>query len=64
MFPKTLPDAIMGTFGPDLYRLVTRFVPALGFGQKPQTRDLIKDFTGAVRPGEMMLVLGRPGSGW
>ncbi|KAL2408408.1 ABC multidrug transporter atrF [Exophiala dermatitidis] len=62
-FIKTLPEAILGTFGPDLYRLVCRFIPALRFGKKPPTRDLIRDFTGAVRDGEMMLVLGRPGSG-
>lgn len=62
-FTKTLPEAIMGTFGPDLYRLVSRFVPALRFGRHPQTRDLLRDFTGLVRDGEMMLVLGRPGSG-
>jgi len=62
-FTKTLPEAVVGTFGPDLYHLITRFVPALRFGRKPPTRDLIHDFTGAVRDGEMMLVLGRPGSG-
>lgn len=62
-FTKTLPDAVIGTFGPDLYNLVCRFVPALRFGKKPPTRDLIKDFSGVVRDGEMMLVLGRPGSG-
>ena len=63
MFIPTLPDAILGTFGPDLYRLITRFIPALKLGHKPPTRDLIHDFTGAVEDGEMMLVLGRPGSG-
>ncbi|KAJ9614719.1 ATP-binding cassette transporter snq2 [Knufia peltigerae] len=62
-FSKTLPEAIVGTFGPDLYRIVTRFVPALRMGKHPPTRDLIHDFTGVVRDGEMMLVLGRPGSG-
>ena len=62
-FSKTLPEAVIGTFGPDLYRLVTRFVPALHLGKPPPTRDLIRDFTGSVRDGEMMLVLGRPGSG-
>lgn len=62
-FSKTLPEAIMGTFGPDLYRLISRFVPALKFGKQPPARDLIHDFSGAVRDGEMMLVLGRPGSG-
>lgn len=62
-FTKTLPEAILGTFGPDLYRIVSRFVPALRFGKHPPLRVLINDFTGAVRDGEMMLVLGRPGSG-
>ncbi|KAI4255334.1 MAG: hypothetical protein LQ352_002620 [Teloschistes flavicans] len=60
---KTLPDAILGTFGPDLYRLVTGFIPALRFRGGGETRTLINDFTGVVRNGEMMLVLGRPGSG-
>ncbi|KAI5467658.1 ABC-2 type transporter-domain-containing protein [Mariannaea sp. PMI_226] len=61
-FVRTLPDAIIGTFGPDLYQLLTRFLPALRF-QQPPTRTLIHDFTGCVRDGEMMLVLGRPGAG-
>ncbi|KAH7134270.1 ABC-2 type transporter-domain-containing protein [Dactylonectria macrodidyma] len=61
-FVRTLPDAILGTFGPDLYRLVSRFFPSLQF-RKPPTRTLIHDFTGCVRNGEMMLVLGRPGAG-
>ncbi|PPQ68464.1 hypothetical protein CVT24_005561 [Panaeolus cyanescens] len=29
----------------------------------PPLRDIISDFHGVVRPGEMLLVLGRPGSG-
>ncbi|KAL8705645.1 MAG: hypothetical protein Q9201_001242 [Fulgogasparrea decipioides] len=62
-FAKTLPDAILGTFGPDLYRVVSGFVPALRFRKSEETRTLINDFTGVVRNGEMMLVLGRPGSG-
>lgn len=62
-FTKTLPEAIVGTFGPDLYHLLSRFIPALRYGRKPPTRDLIHDFSGVVRDGEMMLVLGRPGSG-
>ncbi|KKZ68105.1 hypothetical protein EMCG_06215 [[Emmonsia] crescens] len=63
LFVKTLPDAVKGTFGPDLYNLLTRFIPALRFGKPPPTRSLIHDFTGTLRDGEMMLVLGRPGSG-
>lgn len=60
---KTLPDAILGTFGPDLYNIICTFVPALAFRNQLQLRTLINDFTGIVRDGEMMLVLGRPGSG-
>ncbi|KAI9904474.1 hypothetical protein N3K66_001003 [Trichothecium roseum] len=61
-FVRTVPDAILGTFGPDLYRLVCELLPSLQF-RKPPTRELLHDFTGVVRNGEMMLVLGRPGSG-
>ena len=32
-------------------------------GQKPPIRTIINKFTGCVRPGEMLLVLGKPGSG-
>ncbi|KAI2628414.1 ABC-2 type transporter-domain-containing protein [Xylaria nigripes] len=59
---RTVPDAIIGSFGPDLYRIITKYFPKLRF-RKPPTRTLIHDFTGCVRDGEMMLVLGRPGSG-
>ncbi|CAJ2513218.1 Uu.00g013370.m01.CDS01 [Anthostomella pinea] len=59
---RTVPDAIIGTFGPDLYHNISRLIPFLQFGKKP-TRKLINDFTGCVRDGEMMLVLGRPGAG-
>ena len=62
-FAKTLPDAILGTFGPDLYHLICRFIPALSFSKGENLRTLTNDFTGVVRDGEMMLVLGRPGSG-
>ncbi|EME46118.1 ABC transporter-like protein [Dothistroma septosporum NZE10] len=61
-FVRTLPDAILGTFGPDLYHIIARFVPALA-RRTGETRTLINDFTGCVRDGEMMLVLGRPGAG-
>ncbi|KAI0404625.1 ABC-2 type transporter-domain-containing protein [Xylaria palmicola] len=61
-FVRTVPDAIIGTFGPDLYRNITKFFPSFAL-RKPPTRTLIHDFTGCVRDGEMMLVLGRPGAG-
>ncbi|KAI9876194.1 MAG: hypothetical protein M1830_007061 [Pleopsidium flavum] len=62
-FVRTLPDAVLGTFGPDLYRVLSGFVPALRSGGGGQTRSLLHNFTGVIRDGEMMLVLGRPGSG-
>ncbi|KAI0905253.1 ABC-2 type transporter-domain-containing protein [Ustulina deusta] len=61
-FVRTVPDAVIGTFGPDLYHNIARLFPSLQF-RKPPTRTLIHDFTGCVRDGEMMLVLGRPGAG-
>ena len=64
VFVKTLPDVILGTFGFDLYRLLCRCVPSLSFGGNGRkTRTLIHDFTGVVKEGEMLLVLGRPGAG-
>lgn len=62
-FVKTLPHAVLGTFGPDLYRLLSRFLPFLQVWGGQRRRTLIHDISGVVRDGEMMLVLGRPGSG-
>lgn len=62
-YVRTLPQAIIGTFGPDLYQILCRFFPFLRFGRSLPIRDLIHDFTGCVREGEIMLVLGRPGAG-
>lgn len=62
-FVKTVPDAVMGTFGPDLYHLLCRFIPFLSFGRRGPVRTLVNGFSGVVRDGEMMLVLGRPGAG-
>ncbi|OQD78445.1 hypothetical protein PENDEC_c001G03921 [Penicillium decumbens] len=62
-FVRTLPHAVIGTFGPDLYNLICKFVPQARVGKKPPIRNLINDFSGTVREGEMMLVLGRPGAG-
>ncbi|THV79965.1 putative ABC transporter [Aureobasidium pullulans] len=61
-FVRTLPDAIIGTFGPDLYHILSRFIPFLR-AKNGELKTLINDFSGVVRDGEMMLVLGRPGSG-
>lgn len=61
-FVRTLPDAIIGTFGPDLYRILSGYIPFLRFKQG-NLATLVDGFTGCVRDGEMLLVLGRPGSG-
>jgi ATP-binding cassette subfamily G (WHITE) protein 2 (SNQ2) len=62
-YVRTLPNAILGTFGPDLYHIICNYIPALKLGGPPPVRALVNGFTGLVRDGEMMLVLGRPGSG-
>lgn len=52
------------TFGPDLYRLAAKFIPGIPQpGASGEKRNLVHDFSGVVRDGEMLLVLGRPGSG-
>ncbi|KAL9103677.1 MAG: hypothetical protein Q9163_001303 [Psora crenata] len=56
----TLSDLVLG---------LPRFVRALISGgtskaaAKTPVRTIINDFTGCIKPGEMLLVLGRPGSG-
>ncbi|KAF6819474.1 ABC drug exporter [Colletotrichum plurivorum] len=58
----TFPQDLLNSFGPDLYRFVAGFFPRLRVGSQP-TVEIIRDMTGTVRHGEIMLVLGRPGSG-
>jgi ABC-type uncharacterized transport system YnjBCD ATPase subunit len=61
-FVRTLPQAILGTFGPDLWSLICRFIPTLA-RKTGETRTLLHGFSGVVRDGEMLLVLGKPGAG-
>ncbi|KAI9688918.1 MAG: hypothetical protein M1822_001275 [Bathelium mastoideum] len=59
---KTLPRACLNTFGIDQFNVVKKLLFPKGFGET-KSRNLLHDFTGIVNPGEMLLVLGRPGSG-
>lgn len=59
---KTLPRACLNTFGIDQFNFIKKLLFKKGFGET-KTRNILEDFTGIVKPGEMLLVLGRPGSG-
>ncbi|BGP40430.1 ATP-binding cassette transporter snq2 [Rhodotorula kratochvilovae] len=54
------------SYGPSLTGAL-RSIPSLPTKIKasrhPKTKVILDDFTGCVKPGEMLLVLGRPGSG-
>ena len=55
---KTFPDAFTSFF--NVYETAKNI---LGFGKRGREVDILKDFRGVTKPGEMVLVLGRPGAG-
>lgn len=55
---RTFPDAIKEFILSPLIMIGPKF----GLFQ-PAPKKILQDFNGVVRPGEMVLVLGRPGSG-
>ncbi|KAJ5620959.1 hypothetical protein N7510_004943 [Penicillium lagena] len=57
-FIKTFPDAII-----DFFNLPETIMHLCGYGQKGKEYNILEGFRGLTRPGEMVLVLGRPGSG-
>ncbi|KAJ5104762.1 hypothetical protein NUU61_002109 [Penicillium alfredii] len=57
-FIKTFPDAII-----DFFNIPETIMHILGYGNKGQEFNILEGFRGLTRPGEMVLVLGRPGSG-
>lgn len=59
IFVPTFPDACTG-FVLFPFRLALRL---LSRGRKGQEVHILRDFKGVVKPGEMVLVLGKPGSG-
>ncbi|CAN9112620.1 unnamed protein product [Alternaria alternata] len=57
-YVKTFPDAFVSFFN-----VFETAASILGLGKKGKEFDILKDFKGVVKPGEMVLVLGKPGSG-
>lgn len=57
-FVPTFPDAFVGFF--NVYGMARNL---LGLGKKGKDFDILKSFKGVAKPGEMVLVLGKPGSG-
>ncbi|GAD91973.1 hypothetical protein CIMG_06623 [Paecilomyces variotii No. 5] len=57
-FIKTFPDAVV-----DFFNVPQTIIHILGYGKKGREFDILRDFHGLMKPGEMVLILGRPGSG-
>ncbi|KAF3801823.1 ABC transporter G family member 11 [Colletotrichum gloeosporioides] len=57
-YVKTFPDAFI-----DFFDYVTPVMKMLGLGKKGVEATLLDHFKGVCKPGEMVLVLGKPGSG-
>ncbi|KAJ5145829.1 uncharacterized protein N7515_000393 [Penicillium bovifimosum] len=55
---KTFPDAII-----DFLNVPGMIIDLLGWRKTGQEYNILEGFRGLTRPGEMVLVLGRPGSG-
>lgn len=57
-YVKTFPQTFI-----DFVDVLTPLLNLLGLGRKTDEPTLLRDFQGVCRPGEMVLVLGKPGSG-
>jgi ATP-binding cassette, subfamily G (WHITE), member 2, SNQ2 len=57
-YVRTFPDAFV-----EFVDYVTPVMRLLGFGKKGTEAVLLDNFQGVCKPGEMVLVLGKPGSG-
>jgi ATP-binding cassette subfamily G (WHITE) protein 2 (SNQ2) len=55
---KTFPDAVV-----DFFNVPETIMNIFGWGKKGQEFDILNNFKGVAKPGEMVLVLGKPGSG-
>ncbi|KAN0063705.1 ATP-binding cassette transporter snq2 [Thecaphora frezii] len=66
IFVKTLPIAIANTAWRDPIGILTSLAPPLGKLLAPKnmgSTELMRAQSGVLKPGEMLLVLGRPGAG-
>ncbi|RMZ85272.1 hypothetical protein DV738_g374, partial [Chaetothyriales sp. CBS 135597] len=57
-FVRVFPDAFV-----DFFNVPGTIMHILGYGKKGREFDILNGFRGVAKPGEMVLVLGRPGSG-
>ncbi|EXJ60821.1 hypothetical protein A1O7_04974 [Cladophialophora yegresii CBS 114405] len=57
-FVKVFPDAFV-----DFFNVPGTIMSILGMGKKGKEFNILQGFRGLAKPGEMVLVLGRPGSG-
>ncbi len=57
-YVQTFPNAFINFFD-----VITPVTKMLGIGKKPVEATLLHEFQGICKPGEMVLVLGKPGSG-
>lgn len=57
-YVKTFPDVLV-----DSFNFITPLLGLFGLGKKGTETTLLDNFKGVCKPGEMVLVLGRPGSG-
>ncbi|KAK2601999.1 ATP-binding cassette transporter snq2 [Conoideocrella luteorostrata] len=57
-YVQTFPNAFINFFD-----IITPLIGLTGLGRKPVEATLLDSFQGVCKPGEMVLVLGKPGSG-
>ncbi|CAK7221873.1 ATP-binding cassette transporter snq2 [Sporothrix curviconia] len=57
-FVRTFPDATVGFFD-----IISPLLRMMGRGPKGTQKTILENFRGVCKPGEMVLVLGKPGSG-
>ncbi|KAK6340578.1 hypothetical protein TWF696_008905 [Orbilia brochopaga] len=59
MYARTFKDELVDLFGGFIVKTLMGILPI----NKPEAKSIIQGFNGVVKPKEMLLVLGKPGSG-